>query len=249
MIDRLQVGAIEVIGRHPLASNAAFLVRLEGYDRLLALYKPVAGERPLWDFPGGNLAWREVAAYRFATALGLDCVPPTVWREDAPYGPGSLQRWVEEAEVRDVVVAQAAPSGWLPVLEAQLEDGTDVVVAHDDRADLRMLALLDALMNNADRKGGHLLRDADGGLVAVDHGVTFHHEDKLRTVLWGFTGDAFGADELALLDRLQEATVVLHDLLTEVEVQAVRARGHALRQAGCFPTPSPNWPAIPWPVF
>ena len=245
------LGPITIIGRHPRASNAVFLVDVQGDDGTVrALYKPVSGERPLWDFPRGELARREVATYAVAQALALDVVPDTVWRTDAPLGPGSLQRWITDASLDDVEVAQDVPPGWHHVLDAELEDGTPVCLIHRDDAALRALALLDAIVNNGDRKAGHILRDRNGHLWAVDHGVTFHAEPRLRTVLWGFVGEAIDTDLLARLDaelltRLPALTAALDD----AELHALTRRIQSLREAGVHPGPSPEWPAIPWPVY
>lgn len=250
MSELLERGGIELLGRHPAASNAVFLVEVTLDDeRTRGLYKPVAGERPLWDFPDGALARREVAAHRFVDALGLPWVPRTVWREDAPHGPGSLQAWIEDADVDDVIVTTAVGEGWLPVLEAQLEDGTDVVVAHRDDEELRWVALLDALMNNADRKAGHLLRDSERRLHLVDHGVTFHAEPKLRTVLWGFAGQPLAEEHLRLLQRVPTALEAVAEFLSGPDLEAAAERAAALAATGTFPLPSPHWPAIPWPVY
>ena len=187
MIETLLTTAVTVIGRHPHASNAAYVVECATDSApVRALYKPAAGERQLWDFPDTVLGLREVAAYEVSQQLGIPHVPPTVWREDLPLGPGSLQLWIDDASVADVDVVESPDEGWLHVLDAELTDGTCVQVVHRDLPVLRALALLDAVMNNADRKAGHLLRDPEGRLWAVDHGVTFHAEPKLRTVLWGF---------------------------------------------------------------
>lgn len=244
------LGAMAILGRHPRASNAVFLVDVEtDAGSIRALYKPVSGERPLWDFPRGELARREVATHAVARALGIDVVPNTVWREDAPLGPGSLQRWIEDASLADVDVTPEVPPGWHHVLDAELEDGTPVRLVHRDDEDLRALALLDAIVNNGDRKAGHILRDADGRLWAVDHGVTFHVEPRLRTVLWGFTGDPIPT---AFADRMDTDLTLLPEVriaLDDAELEALDARMHALRATGVHPGPSPDWPAIPWPVY
>lgn len=246
----LEVGAIAIIGRHPQASNAVFVVEVSDASRTTrAIYKPVAGERELWDFPEGELARREVAAHVFASALGFDFIPTTVWREDAPHGPGSLQLWIEDASLQDVEVLAEVGEGWLHVLDAELQDGTAVVVAHRDAAELRAVALLDALMNNADRKAGHLFRDPVGALWAVDHGVTFHVEPKLRTVLWGFSGQPIAADLIEALNRVPVVLDRLTGWIAEEEIDAVQARAEALLSRGVFPAPSGDWPAIPWPIW
>lgn len=246
----LETGEMSVLGRHPSASNAVFVVEVtDGVDTMRALYKPVAGERELWDFPDGALARREVAAHEFDEALGLGFIPTTIWREIAPHGPGSLQRWIDDASLDDVAVARATDDGWLHVLDAELQDGTQVVVAHRDREDLRVLALLDALMNNADRKAGHLLRDPQGKLWAVDHGVTFHDEPKLRTVLWGFAGQPLTADLVDVLARVPDALDPLSAWLPQRAVNAVQARADALLSHGVLPGPTADWPAVPWPIW
>lgn len=250
MIESLRLGDVTILGRHPQASNMALVVECTLDDRTArALYKPASGERPLWDFPGAVLGRREVAAFEFAIALGFDFVPPTIWRDDLPLGPGSLQLWIEDASTSDVDVFATVPSGWLPVLEATTEDGGRVHVAHCDDPDLRALAFLDVLMNNADRKAGHLLRDARGSLHAVDHGVTFHVEPKLRTVLWGFASQPIDSE---LLQRADPAVVELPALqgsLTSEELSALASRIETLRTEQVYPMPSPDWPAIPWPIF
>lgn len=250
MHELLRNGRIAVVGRHPYSSNSALVVDVsDGDARARAIYKPVAAERPLWDFPRGELARREVAAYAASEALGLGAVPVTVWREDAPHGPGSLQQWIEDATIADVDIVQEVEAGWIAVLDAELQDGTEVQVVHRDLPELRALALFDALVNNGDRKAGHLLRDLTGRLWVVDHGVTFHADPKLRTVLWGFEGQSI--DE-ALSPMLEIDLTELHDVraaLDDVELEALRGRQAALRRQGVFPSPSRDWPAIPWPIY
>ena len=246
----LESGEISIIGRHPAASNAVFLVDVtldEVSER--AIYKPVAGERPLWDFPEGNLARREVAAFAFVSALGFSFVPPTVWRESAPHGAGSLQLWIDEANIEDVDIVDVISDGWLRVLDAELHDGTAVMVAHRDADELRAVALLDAVMNNGDRKAGHLLRDPQGELWVVDHGVTFHTDPKLRTVLWGFVDEPIPRDLQEVLRAVPTALYAVAPWLDTAEVEAIRQRAEALLAAGVFPRPSGEWPAIPWPIY
>ena len=250
MMRLLSNGEITVLGRHPQASNAVFVVEcVLGDDQCRAVYKPAAGERPLWDFPDAVLGRREVAAYEVAQACGFGFVPPTVWRDDAPLGPGSLQQWIDDAVLVDVAVLPELPENWRHVLDAELTDGTPVTVGHVDSDELRALALFDAVVNNADRKAGHIMRDSAGTLWAVDHGVTFHAEPKLRTVLWGFSGDPIPA---ALLDRIRPDMLGLDAVaaaLTKDEQMALAQRIARLRETGVYPEPSPDWPAIPWPIF
>lgn len=198
---------------------------------LYAVWKPTRGERPLFDFPIGTLTRREVAAYLVSEALGWRIVPPTVLRA-GPFGEGSLQRFVDIDPAADVI--------------AMLE-------TEDPR--LRRVALFDAIVNNTDRKAGHLLPIRGGHLYAVDHGVTFSIDPKLRTVLWAWEGQPFDDVERKALARLAGSlnsgslAGELRALLSEAEVRATAARVAALRDAGVFPSPNPDWPAIPWPPF
>jgi uncharacterized repeat protein (TIGR03843 family) len=250
MSEILASGEIAIIGRHPAASNAVFLVEVSLAAQITrAIYKPVAGERALWDFPDGNLARHEVAASVLDTALGMGHVPRTVWREDAPHGAGSLQQWIEDATIEDVAIQTELSDGWLHVLDAELQDGTDVVVAHRDRPDLRTVALFDALMNNGDRKAGHLLRDPAGALWAVDHGVAFHPDPKLRTVLWGFAGQAIDEPLTQRLQGVASALDALSQWLDPAEIAALQLRTQSLMHQGVFPHPSGEWPSIPWPIY
>lgn len=250
MIRLLSEGTITVLGRHTQASNAVFVVECTlGDEQCRAVYKPAAGERPLWDFPDAVLGRREVAAYEVAVACGFGFVPPTVWREDAPLGAGSLQRWIDDATVVDIAVVPEPPTNWRAVLDAELTDGTPVQVAHADNTELRELALFDALVNNADRKAGHILRDRDGALWAVDHGVTFHADPKLRTVLWGFAGETIADDLLARLSPDLLNLQAVAQAITDDERTALERRIRELVRKRVYPEPSPEWPAIPWPIF
>lgn len=254
LADALRDSELHVLGRHPEASNAALIctVRVQGEPRP-CIYKPVSGERPLWDFPGAVLAGREVLTRLVATHVGWDLVPETVWREVGPAGPGMCQEWVEGTGDPPVGVfpIRDVPPGWIPVATGRGGAGEEVALAHEDSAALRALALLDAVVNNGDRKGGHVLRRADGRLAAIDHGVTFHADSKLRTVLWGWAGQPVPA---ALLDDLARAADGLSSVLgfppaglSGAEVRACGARVQVLLDAGAFPVPGSDWPALPWP--
>jgi uncharacterized repeat protein (TIGR03843 family) len=253
----LRCGEITVEGRLVDASNATLFCHIccDGVEAR-CVYKPVAGERPLWDFPDGSLAGREVAAYAVSEATGWGVVPPTVLRE-GPFGPGMVQLWVDTdagVDLVDVVAPNGVPAGWLHVLDALGSGGRPVVLAHADDDRLRRMAVLDAVINNADRKGGHVLPLPDGSVHGVDHGVTFHREPKLRTVLWGWAGDPLDEAELEVLRRLGEGLdadlgTELTSLLTRAEVRAARRRVDQLISEGRFPLPSEGWPAIPWPPF
>jgi uncharacterized repeat protein (TIGR03843 family) len=253
----LEQGDLELEGRLRGASNTT-LRAIVTLDDVAArcVYKPVAGERPLWDFPDGTLAAREVAAYVVSHATGWDVVPLTVLR-DGPLGPGSCQLWVEtlrgDADSRvGFVPADALPDGWHPIVSAEDDDGDPYVLAHADDAALARIALLDVIINNADRKGGHVLHARDGSLRGIDHGVTFHVDDKLRTVLWGFIGRAVAGDDLAVLAALRRAfdgavREQLCALLAPDEVEATIARLDRLIATGVFPGPGPGRHAVPWP--
>lgn len=253
----LREGELEVQGRLVEASNATLYcaVRLDG-DEARCVYKPVRGERPLWDFPDGTLAGREVAAARVSEALGWELTPPTVLR-DGPFGTGMVQRWIEVEEGSDLVDLfdpADLPDGWLPVLRALGERGEPVVLAHADHPLLRRLAVLDVVLNNADRKAGHVLHTSDGRVLGIDHGVTLNAEDKLRTVLWGFSGQRLpdeAVDELGELRARLEGSLgeELVEHVTPKEVGAIGERIDRLLGEGVFPEPSGEWPAIPWPPF
>jgi hypothetical protein len=234
----LRDGEIDVVGRIVGSSNNAMLVTVtrvcpdpEPVQVLRAVYKPILGERPLNDFPDGTLARREVAAWHVSETSGWGIVPPTVLR-DGPFGEGMVQSFVEADPEVDVV---------------------SMILEDDPR--LRRMAVLDAVMNNTDRKGGHILA-VDGGrqIHGVDHGVCFSAVPKLRTVLWGWRGQPLAPDELEGLDRIRNGLdgalgTTLRGLVSRTEVRATVRRTDALVAAGAFPFPSPTWPAVPWPPF
>ncbi|MVA77055.1 SCO1664 family protein [Auraticoccus sp. F435] len=250
----LSEGELEVLGRLPTASNGTFLSRLCRADGdLLAVYKPIAGERPLWDFPDRTLALREVAAYELSSRCGFDVVPCTALVE-GPLGPGSLQAWVAGDDAgEDVVdlrpVDEAEQPGWFAVLEGIDAAGDDVVVVHADDARLRRLALFDVVANNADRKGGHVIGHR-GRLFGVDHGLTFHAAPKLRTLLWGWADAELTDDEREVLRRvLADGAAAVAHLLAEDEVAALLRRVRTLLSRGRMPDVDPHRPAVPWPPF
>jgi len=253
----LHDGRIEVASRIVDASNATLFctVHCEGVSTD-AVYKPIRGERPLWDFPDGTLAGREVASWLLSEATGWSLVPPTVLRP-GPLGPGMVQLWVDtehERDLVDVVAPDKVPRGWRQVLRAHDRFGDPAVLVHADTEGLRRLAVLDVLLNNADRKGGHVLAGLDGEVYGVDHGICLHHEEKLRTVLWGFLGEPLPAEAPAVLSRVRadldgRLGVALGDHLTRREIQALRTRTDQLLATETFPAPNGTWPAIPWPAF
>ncbi|ASO20278.1 putative repeat protein (TIGR03843 family) [Actinoalloteichus hoggarensis] len=256
-LEFLRRGGIEIEGRLVAASNATLFcsIELDGVEGH-CVYKPVRGEQPLWDFPDGTLAGREVATYLISAAAGWDLVPPTVLRS-GPFGPGMVQLWIDtdtDSELVDVVGVDDVPTGWRPVLHAHDRAGEPAVLVHADHPRLRTMAVLDAVVNNADRKGGHVLSTAEGAVYAVDHGICLNAEDKLRTVLWGWIGESLGDETRETLGSLRARLAgslgdALHDHLTRKEVEAFGLRLDRLASAGVYPAPSDDWPAIPWPAF
>ena len=247
-------GELTLHGRVLPASNATFVGELGG---VRVVYKPVAGERPLWDFPDGTLANREVAAYAVSEALGWDIVPPTVLG-DGPHGPGMVQLWRDEVEDQDpvdIVGEGEVPGGFRHVFDGLDAHDQPVSLVHEDSPELRRMALFDVVVNNADRKGGHVLPMAGGHRHGVDHGLTFHVENKLRTVLWGFVGETVTDEEAAGLRRLAAALdgelgTTLAGLLTRDELAVTTRRVTRLLDRGVFPAPASSaYPVIPWPPF
>ena len=258
-------GELTVIGRIRSASNATFLCEANLDERQAhCVYKPIAGEAPLWDFPDGTLAGRELAAYQVSSALGWNIVPYTIIR-DGPAGLGMLQVWVDQPgdevgddpaagpDLVDLLPAGHLPPGYLPVLRAYDYAGDEVTLVHADDVRLRRMAVFDVLINNADRKGGHILSGVDGHVYGVDHGVSLHVEDKLRTVLWGWAGKPVDDETLDTVTHLRDA--LRGDLgeqlcghITDREVDALHARAVGLLDNPVMPTPDRRRP-IPWPAF
>jgi uncharacterized repeat protein (TIGR03843 family) len=269
----LRRGELTVIGRIRSASNATFLCEAHlGERQAHCVYKPVAGETPLWDFPDGTLAGRELCAYLVSAALGWNIVPYTIIR-DGPAGRGMLQLWVDQPEDQpedqpgdqpgdelpagpdlvDLLPAGHIPPGYLPVLQAYDYAGDEVTLVHADDIRLRRMAVFDVLINNADRKGGHILSGVDGQVYGVDHGVSLHVEDKLRTVLWGWAGKPIDDDTLETVARLRdqlrgELGDQLCEHITGREVDALHARTVTLLDNPVMPGPDRRRP-IPWPAF
>ncbi|WP_137726067.1 SCO1664 family protein [Prescottella subtropica] len=257
-------GELTVVGRIVQASNATLVCDVEQDGaQVRVVYKPIRGERPLWDFPDGTLAGREVASYLISEALGWGVVPHTILR-DGPFGPGMVQRWIDTVDRRpeagdrpdlvDICPPDAVPSGWLEVLRAFDADDNEVSLVHADDPRLHRMAVLDVLLNNADRKGGHVLEGVDGAVYGVDHGICLHEENKLRTVLWGWAGRSIGDDLLADLDAFTGAldgdafSTRLSEHVTLREVDALRERAKTLLATPVLPIPDgPR--TIPWPAF
>ena len=233
-VDKLSIlrdGTLRVTGRLVDASNATLYATSTFNDQeLICIYKPIAGERPLWDFSEGSLAHREYAAYLVSDQLGFNLVPLTILR-DGPYGEGMAQEWITIDESIDLSTFFST-----------------------DHPSLRLMALFDAIINNTDRKIGHLLPLTNEIVYGCDHGVTFHVEDKLRTVLWQWAEKPFNEQELAILQKAQDLLAgdlgtLLESLLTPAEISATQQRVSRLLSEGTFPLPNPNWPAVPWPAF
>lgn len=220
-----QSGELEVIGRLVDASNASLLCTLP--DNVKVIYKPIAGERPLWDFPDGNLASREVAAYYISEIGNFKVVPKTVLRE-GPFGTGAIQKWIETSEEADVIT-----------------------IAQSNDSQMRNLALFDIVINNADRKFGHVLITPENRIFGCDHGVSLHKENKLRTVVWQFAEELLQPAEVEQLNELlsQIDCKYLSTYLSEDEIDAIFERTKNLLEAGRFSSPNPNWPAVPWPPY
>jgi uncharacterized repeat protein (TIGR03843 family) len=228
----LSAGSLELKGRFMWGSNYTLLVQVSlGGQVLPAVYKPAHGERPLWDFPEGSLAQREVAAYVVSRGLGWDLVPPTVLRPDGPAGPGSFQLFVDADPERHYFS-----------------------FSDEEKQLLRPAAAFDVLVNNADRKGGHVLLGEQGHVWLIDHGVCFHAEDKLRTVIWDFSGETIPAqliDDLRSFHQALARDAALRDelggLLSREEFTALQARADRLIGSKRFPPPGPGRP-YPWPL-
>jgi len=224
--ETLSIGDIKVIGRLIDASNATLMGEIVSPNSSIkVIYKPIAGEKPLWDFQDGNLAFREYCAFLVSELADFNIVPATILR-DGPFGLGMVQQWIEIDKTVDVVEF------------GQSED-----------SQLRKLALFDSIINNTDRKYGHLLIDSHEKLFGCDHGVSFHSQNKLRTVIWQFAGEKFTTEEMALLERTREVDFngVFENYLTDIEISAFSDRINTLIASGTFPLPSDEWPAIPWP--
>lgn len=243
---------LTISGRLAEASNATFLGEIVTADGRVAhcVYKPVRGERPLWDFPDGTLAARELAAYRISAAAGFDLVPATVLI-DGPLGPGSVQTWIEVDEhaesMVDLIRRGRVPAGWFDVVDGLDLRERPVSIVHRDDPGLRRMALFDALINNSDRKGMHILVDTCRRVWGIDHGVSLHVQDKLRTVLWGWAGEELTATERQLVTHALGASDELGDLVTVAEQEAFEHRCTRLLTDGILPMPPGHWPSIPWP--
>ena len=230
VLEHLTNGEIDVTGRLVDASNATLYANCSYADSVMPIiYKPIAGERPLWDFPDGNLAQREYAAYLISELGNFSVVPPTILR-DGPFGTGMVQQWID------------------------IDNSIDLSLFYrTDNPELRKMALFDAVVNNTDRKIGHLLPISAVKVLGCDHGVTFHEDDKLRTVLWQWADQPLTHSETDQLNNLLSEISASEDallaLITPAELKALVARIHRLISEATFPAPSDEWPAVPWPPF
>jgi len=221
----LETGELEILGRLVDASNASLLCKLPNESQVI--YKPIAGERPLWDFPDGNLASREVAAFYVSEIGEFGVVPQTIMR-DGPFGLGAVQEWITTAEDIDVIE-----------------------IAQSSNERIRNLALFDIIINNADRKFGHILVTPNLEIFGCDHGVSFHQENKLRTVIWQFSELDLTREEISKIERLISRLdrAQLSEYLSDEEVDALFQRANTLLDTKKFAQPNPNWPAVPWPPY
>lgn len=236
LITILEQGTLSLKGEFVWGSNYTFLVEVQQGERVIpGVYKPSRGERPLWDFPTASLAKREAAAFVVSEALGWGLVPPTVYRRKGPYGAGSLQLYIDHDP------------------QYHYFNFTD-----EDVQRLRPVVVFDLLINNADRKGSHILKDPTGRLWLIDHGVCFHVEDKLRTVIWDFVGEPIPQELLQAVQRLaaqlqadpqapSELAQRLHAYLSWAEVRALQRRALRIVETGVFPEPDPHRRPFPWP--
>jgi uncharacterized repeat protein (TIGR03843 family) len=246
---------LEVKGQISEASNATFFCH-DPRTGIHYVYKPVLGERPLWDFPDSSLTGREIAASEIDKLTGWGLVPPTQWVCDGPHGQGMIQEWVSEIDPDrpvNLFAPDSVPPTWISVVSGIDHTGQPVVLAHADVPQLQKLALFDAIVNNADRKAGHILATGPDQFYAIDHGVCFHEENKLRTVVWGWAGSPVPSDLLPNVEKCLADLGTYYEpvdtWLSESESSALRRRIERLLDTQIYPLPSPDWPAIPWPVF
>ncbi|MBJ7401291.1 SCO1664 family protein [Mycolicibacterium sp.] len=262
--ETLRSGELKILGRIRSASNATFLCEAQrGDDTVHCVYKPVAGEQPLWDFPDGTLAGREYGAFAISAALGWNIVPHTIIR-DGPAGTGMLQLWIEQPDddnedqpsgpdLVDLCPVDAVPAGYLSAVRAYDYTGEEVRLVHADNLRLRQMAVFDVIVNNADRKGGHILNGLDGQVYGVDHGLALHVQDKLRTVLWGWAGKPIDNQTQTDLTNLEKTLgsalgSELREHITAAELAALRRRVRALLDDPVMPSPERSRP-LPWPAF
>lgn len=252
----LSTGEIEIEGLIPDSTNGALkLLITKGDEQIAAIAKPDVSIRPLWDFPNMDLNKREYATFLFDRKLELGFVPETVIRDIAGFGNALVQHWIRETE-NDLIIVQSPdniPKSYLRVLQGYDELNKLITLAHKDDQDLRKLCLIDLIINNADRKGNHLITDGNNKMWAIDHGVSWHEEPKIRTVLWGWINQEFNDSDF---DLLSLAKSILEDWLAndfqyleKSEIECALERLDELVKNKRFPAPGSEWPAVPWPIF
>lgn len=255
-MDLLLNGEIEIEGLIPDSSNGALKVLVSNSKQSLeAIIKPEVSIRPLWDFPDLDLNNREYATYLLDRELNLNYVPDTVMRNVEGIGKSLIQEWVTESD-NDLIIVKSPediPEEYLKVLQGYDELNKLITLAHKNNRDLRNLCLFDLVINNADRKGGHLLMDSANKMWAIDHGVSWHFESKIRTVLWGWIDETFNDQDIALLNNAKKVIQTWKDeefiYLSEEEIEQTIKRVDGLLKENAFPQPGDQWPAVPWPIF
>lgn len=245
-----------VIGQITSASNVALLIEnSSSKNKFKAIYKPKSGIRELWDFPGNDLIEREYASYLLSKESNLNFIPATVIREISDFGEGMVQKWVDDSEIKSVGIFKkdAVPEAFITILEANDGQANLVKVAVEDSPWLDSLTIFDAVINNSDRKASHILTDPSGANWAIDHGVTWHLDNKLRTVLWAKAGQTLSSGALSTIKKIEKGLDSCSDLLinylSQAEIEQSVNRLAQITSAGVFPMPQGDWPAIPWPVF
>ena len=252
----LSTGEIEIEGLIPDSTNGALkLLITKGDEQIAAIAKPDVSIRPLWDFPNMDLNKREYATFLFDRKLKLGFVPETVIRDISGIGNALVQHWIRETE-NDLIIVQSPdniPKSYLRVLQGYDELNKLITLAHKDDQDLRKLCLIDLIINNADRKGNHLITDGNNKMWAIDHGVSWHEEPKIRTVLWGWINQEFNDGDLDLLSlaksTLEDWLANDFQYLEKSEIECALERLDELVKNKRFPAPGSEWPAVPWPIF
>ena len=255
-LDLLLNGEIEIEGLIPDSSNGALKVLVSNSKQSVeAIIKPEVSIRPLWDFPDLDLNNREYATYLLDRELNLNYVPDTVMRNVEGIGKSLIQEWVKESD-NDLIIVKSPediPEEYLKVLQGYDELNKLITLAHKNNRDLRNLCLFDLVINNADRKGGHLLMDSANKMWAIDHGVSWHFESKIRTVLWGWIDETFNDQDIALLNNAKKVIQTWKEeefiYLSKEEIEQAIKRVEGLLKENAFPQPGDQWPAVPWPIF
>lgn len=236
-----------VVGRISQSSNNALLVSNNG---IKGVYKSVRGENPLWDFPSQTLSLREMQAFQIDRLLQFNLIPSTTWIDTDTLGPGIIQRYISDSQVSDIrlISEDVESDSWITIVKGEIDE-EEIYLQHSNKDDTFLAAVFDVLINNSDRKAGHLLRDNQSKLWLIDHGVSFHEEDKLRTVLWGWIGEPISSELKQTLTEALERSIWRDTwLLSESELEAFERRVETLLTDG-MPQPSPFWPSLPSPIF